>query len=372
MKIAHISDTHLGFSAYRKVDEETGMNQREIDIYRAFQRSVDAMISERVDLVLHSGDLFDTVRPSNRAISFAMEQFVRLTKAGAKVVVIAGNHSTPRMRETGSVFKIFEHLPGVRPVYQGIYETVDVGEVIIHAVPHADRDEMTRELDKVIPVEGRLNVLMLHAGIAGVDVHGGVEHNEQVLPSSYLKEDMDYIALGHYHDMKKVSDNAYYSGSTERLSFAEVGQRKGFILLDTDGMRVEERCMPVRPMFDLTQIDAKGKDANEVMAEARSLLEGVDLKGALVRLNVKRLTGAQYRSLDLRSLRQLANGCVHFELRFDMTTEDVSVQADDISITDLEGEFASYIDGRPVEGVPKERVARMGLEYLRRGLEGSG
>ena len=40
MKILHVSDTHLGYSAYRKVTED-GVNQREIDTYRAFEQFVD-------------------------------------------------------------------------------------------------------------------------------------------------------------------------------------------------------------------------------------------------------------------------------------------------------------------------------------------
>jgi exonuclease SbcD len=168
MKIAHISDSHLGFSAYRKVDEVTGINQREVDLYSAFVRCIDAIIESKVEVALHSGDLFDTVRPSNRAISFALEQLIRLTDAGVEVVLIAGNHSAPKLRETGSVFKIFEHLDKVHPVYQGRYEVVEIGDLAVHAVPHADRQVMMDQLDQVKLDRGRkFNVLMLHAGLIG-------------------------------------------------------------------------------------------------------------------------------------------------------------------------------------------------------------
>ncbi|MEM3059562.1 MAG: metallophosphoesterase [Methanomassiliicoccales archaeon] len=73
MKIAHISDTHLGYTAYSKVDEETSLNQREIDVFNAFRRVIDEILKIKPDLVLHSGDLFDSVRPTNRALSFAIE-----------------------------------------------------------------------------------------------------------------------------------------------------------------------------------------------------------------------------------------------------------------------------------------------------------
>ncbi|MFA5312063.1 MAG: exonuclease SbcCD subunit D [Methanomassiliicoccales archaeon] len=371
MRIAHISDTHLGFSAYRRVDEGSGLNQREVDLYNAFQRCVDMMIDEKVELVLHSGDLFDSVRPSNRAISFAMEQFVRLTDSDAKVVVIAGNHSTPKMRETGSVFKIFEHLKGVRPVYQGRYEKVDVDDIAVHAVPHSERETMMDELDGIELDPDRKNVLMVHTGVAGVEVKGGAEHNEQIIPDSYLRKDFDYIALGHYHERKEVRPNAHYSGSTERLSFAEAGQRKGYLSIAPDLMKARVRDVKTRPMIDLPSIDAKGMAPSELMPEITGRLGSQNLDGAIVRLNVRNVTGALYRSLDFNRIRQEASKAMHFEPRFDMTAEEVSVQSTDLSFTDLDREFAAFLERCPIEGASREAVAAKGLEYIRRGLEGS-
>ncbi len=124
LKIIHVADTHIGFAAYRKVCEDEGaykgLNQREVDVYRVFESFVDEVLKARPDAVLHAGDPFDTVRPTNRALSFALEQLLRISDAGIPVVMIAGNHSTPRLRETGSVFRLFEHLKGVHPVYKGV------------------------------------------------------------------------------------------------------------------------------------------------------------------------------------------------------------------------------------------------------------
>ena len=63
MRILHVADTHLGFSAYRKVEGISGLNQRELDLYRSFETCVDQALEHRPDLFLHAGDLFDNVRP---------------------------------------------------------------------------------------------------------------------------------------------------------------------------------------------------------------------------------------------------------------------------------------------------------------------
>ena len=62
----------------------------------------------------------------------------------------------------------------------------------------------------------------------------------------------DYIALGHLHHAQPVSDNAYYAGSLERLSFADTADRKGFVVVDLaldryDDNRLRLEAVEARP-----------------------------------------------------------------------------------------------------------------------------
>jgi exonuclease SbcD len=194
------------------------------------------------------------------------------------------------------------------------------------------------------------------------------EFNEQLLPTSCLREDMDYIALGHFHCYTRVTEDCYYAGSTERMTFGEAGQDKGYVLVDLERKATEFKKVKIRPMIDLPVIDAKGLDIAELTSQVRRRLESVDLGEAIVRLNVRNITGALYRSLDHITIRSLASDAAHFEPRFEMTTEDVSVQSHDVSLTALDQEFVSFLERYPVEGVPKDVVLEKGLDYLRRGL----
>ena len=244
MRIVHVSDTHLGFSAFSKVDEASGLNLREIDFYRAFEEFVDLALKARPDLVLHTGDLFDSVRPSNRALTLAVEQLLRFSEAEIPVVLIAGNHSTPKLRETGSVFRLFEHLKGIYPIYKGEYERLDIGEATVHALPHCEPETMIKELVKFAPTKKKYNLGMLHAGVSSLRMFRMGEFNESIVPSSMLRTDLDYFALGHYHNYCDVTKNAFYSGSTERLSFAEAGESKGFVLVDLRGHGASQGFAP--------------------------------------------------------------------------------------------------------------------------------
>lgn len=371
MRIAHVADTHLGFSAYGKVDDASGLNQREVDFYRAFEQCVDKIIGAKVDAVVHAGDLFDSVRPSNRAISFALDQFARISEAGIPVVVIAGNHSTPKLRETGSVFRILEHLDDLHPIYKGEYESIELGDLMVHAVPHSDGETLGREMTKIRPSTAHKNIGVLHIGVASIQDFRMGEFNEQVVPVSALNEELDYIALGHYHGHVDVTMNAAYSGSTERLSFSEAGDAKGFSIVDLERRKREFVPLPSRPMLDLESIDGMRMTAEELRAAISSAIEALELDDKIIRLIVKNVAPTAYKALNHNWLRSATSAAMHFETRFDLAQEGNSLQRASAHIDSLEKEFVSHIENRPIEGTDKEALKAKGLEYLRRGLEAS-
>ncbi len=370
MRIVHVADTHIGYSAYRKVDEN-GFNLREMDVYHAFEEFVDQVLDIKPDIVLHCGDLFDSVRPTNRALSFALDQVIRISDAGIPLVVIAGNHCTPRLRETGSVFRLFEHLENVFPVYKGACEEIQIGDLMVHAIPHSDGETFKQQLEKLSPAPTRFNLAMMHAGVVGFSVFKMNEFNEQLVPTSYLRPDFDYIALGHFHENCQVAKNAEYCGSTERFSFSEARDKKGFILLDLETKKKEFRRLKVREMLDLGPIDAFDLDGSSLKAEMERVLEKNELKDKIVRLKVTNLLPSIYRTIDFRHLREISSESVHFEPKFDIAQDRVSVQSGSLVLSSIEQEFVSFLERYPVERVNKDTVRTKGVDYIQRGMEES-
>ncbi|MGC8834842.1 MAG: metallophosphoesterase family protein, partial [Armatimonadota bacterium] len=91
MRILHFADVHLGYRAYSRVTEQ-GINQREADVFKAFESALEAMANLQPDLVLLAGDLFHVVRPSNLVIHHAFRRLQRFAeKVKCPVVMIAGN-----------------------------------------------------------------------------------------------------------------------------------------------------------------------------------------------------------------------------------------------------------------------------------------
>src|SRR5688572_29651751 len=111
MRLVHLSDLHLGYRQFQR-QTPAGINQREADVANAFKRAVDKVVALAPEIVLIAGDVFHNVRPTNPAILHAFSQFARLTQSlpNSNIVVIAGNHDTPRATETGCILRLFSPL----------------------------------------------------------------------------------------------------------------------------------------------------------------------------------------------------------------------------------------------------------------------
>ncbi|MFH0815693.1 MAG: exonuclease SbcCD subunit D [Methanobacteriota archaeon] len=364
MRFVHISDTHLGHTAYTKLDEN-GYNQREADVFDAFKQGVDKALALKVDAVLHTGDLFDSIRPSNRAMHFALEQILRLSEAEVPFVAIAGNHSSPRLRETGSVFRLFEHLKGVRVVYAGAYEQVDVGDVAVHCVPHcATQDAFAEEVRKVSPLPGKTNVAMLHCGVSGVERFAMGEFNENLLPSGQLWPEMEYIALGHFHDRTIVAANAAYAGSTERMSFNEAGKEKGVVEVSVPRMSMEFHGLKIREMVDFGKLDCAGLTNADIIRTVEGRLLSSKADGKIMRIRLTGIPRSQVDGLDQKRLRSAVSGALHFELRIETLEECAGAQGTQAAIGDLRNEFEAFVSGTPVERLDKAELLKLGRGYI--------
>ena len=379
MKFAHISDTHLGASAYRKMSE-SGYNQREEDIANAFRHSVDKILELEPDFVIHSGDLFDTARPTNRMIHFAIEQVLRLVEK-VPTIIISGNHDTPKQRFSGSVFKIFEVLPvpkeKLQVIYKNKYTPIELeasGEkVTVHAIPQCTEDKIFREqLKSVKKVDGQKNILTLHAGVTGMKEFAHHDFNELLIDSQYFEDNVfDYVALGHFHNHVNVGRNAWFAGSTERLSFNEAGTNKGFVIVTlSSDPQVELHSTPTREMIELPSISAAEKDSLELTEAIEKGLSSIDPKGKIVRVKIEKVPAHVLSTLDVKKFKEMMASAVHFEPIFEKVDERGSLEPVKTTIGGLNEEYNSFIENYPsMKKEEKNRLKALGQKYLNMVLE---
>ncbi|RLF42173.1 MAG: exonuclease SbcCD subunit D [Thermoplasmata archaeon] len=374
MRFLHIADTHLGFSAYRRINED-GVNQREIDIYNAFKQVIDYAIENPPDFILHAGDLFDSVRPNNRAISFTVDQLLRLSKKHIPFIVISGNHEHPRLRETGHIFSVLDHIEYIYPVYKNGYEKIklDIKDktVVIHAIPQTYSIEEFQDTIKNLDVENNAdyNIILLHGSIKGIGIFTMGEFNELIIPRDIFSIGFDYIALGHYHIYTKLSERAFYSGSTETFSFSEAESKKGFIegILEGKDFSFIFKPIETRTFIDLPSIDCRNLDIDSIMNILSKELGSISLEDAIVRITLENIPVHIYRNFDFQDVKEKTKKAFHFELKTSIVHDNIIEYRSQAKIDVLSNEFRRYISMQQIE--EREELLKLGLEYISR-IEG--
>jgi exonuclease SbcD len=284
MRIVHTSDWHAG-RLWKNVN-------RLPELGAVLDNFADFLVRERVDLLLMSGDVFDSAGPSAEAERMVFTFFRRIGSAGVQSVVIAGNHDHPaRLEAWGTLAE----LVGVRSL--GLPRRRDDGGLIeidsrdgeraqIAAVPFASigrlvsaidmtadasiaaqkyADGMQRILEHLAggfqPDAIRLIIAHTHlanAVLAGSErkVHVG---EEWAMTPQAIPDTAQYVGLGHIHRHQKVEAPAptFYAGSPLQLDFGEVGETKQFLLLEA-APRLPVRVEPVPYQGGLQLTDVSG------------------------------------------------------------------------------------------------------------------
>jgi len=207
---------------------------------------------------------------------------------------------------------------------------------------------------------------MLHAGVFGVSVFRQGVFNEEIIDYEELGDQFDYIALGHYHKAVHVGGNAYYSGSTERLSFTEAGEPKGFLELDLggDGL-VRFKKLRLREMLDLEPVVAGGLTQEEVMYQIKERIREAGVRDKIIRLKVKNIPFSVYNTIEFDEIKRLTSDAVHFEIKWDVVREDGGTYSSSISFRSIKDEFERYIQGYDLEDEAlKATLHDMGLRVL--------
>jgi DNA repair exonuclease SbcCD nuclease subunit len=377
MRLIHFSDSHLGFAESSKVDSSTGINSREQDVYSAFNGVISQSIKLRPDFVIHAGDLFHSPRPSNRAIVTGFLGVQQLSQAGIPTILVAGNHSVPRVAATGSIFQLLQALPHVQVACNARYEVFDLGEVAVHCIPHIPSEEALRDaMEKVEPVSGkRFNVLVMHGAIRGTGEDYSLgEFNEVGIYKGTLSRfgKFDYIALGHYHKHLRVDANAWYSGSTERFHLKEANYKKGFVEFNLAARKVNFHSISTREILALPTIPCKGKGSSEILScIERAFATSPPSRDKIVVIRLEQIDPTTW--IEVHSQRRIAErDCAAdaFEVRWERSLSESSTgKSRSATIGSLAMEFAAFIRTAKTEGLNRERLKRLGERLISDALE---
>jgi exonuclease SbcD len=379
VRLVHLSDLHLGFRQYQRLTPG-GINQREADVAASFRRAVDKVIELRPEVVLVAGDLFHNVRPTNPAILHAFAQFSRLRQElpEAIVVLVAGNHDTPRSSETGCILRLFAQL-GVEVVDDAARRlSFPDRDLSILAVP-----DVPGSRPALVPEPGvRHNVLLLHGEVEGVLPTSATSTDRASLEIS--KEELgaerwSYVALGHYHVYREVAPNAYYSGSLDYTSANPWGELieergaglagKGFIEHDlVTAVHRFHALQASRALVDLPPVSARGLTVADVDAAIRTAVEACPggIEDKIVRLILRDVPRHITRELNHKAIREYRRRALHFFIdprKPEVTrTHGHGAPGRRPTLADV---LREKLSARAIEAdIDREQLVALGLHYL--------
>ncbi|MFH1372666.1 MAG: exonuclease SbcCD subunit D [bacterium] len=368
MKICHLSDSHLGAGAGHTKRGKSGLTERQEDIVNSFTEAIDKIIAIRPDLCIHSGDLFDAVRPTNRIMAIAGEQLHRLAEIESiPTVIIAGNHDAPRQPHIGAAIDVFRQFDNLYVASGSSRQVFQVRQARILALPHCvTTDVLQNELERCQPdSDAAFNILTAHGIVAGMPRFAMAELGEQEIPLDIINR-FDYAALGHFHNYSRVAERACYAGSTERLSQAERAAAKGFAEVDMEPFRITFHEVRCRDMVDLPIIDATGYRGDQLASILQDKITQVDGSDKIVRLRVTGVTEETLKTMPVAVVNDLRHNSFDLNITFERTADDESaVSIGRTAIGRLDTGFIEFLNAVDLTGFDIERLKREAILYLR-------
>ena len=348
MKFLHTADIHLGAKNYGRMDAETGLNTRLLDTQRSFDFMVERALEEDIDLFLFCGDAYHTADPTPTQQKIFAQCLQPIADAGIPIVLIIGNHDHPVSHGKASSLDIFPYLDGEVHLYRrpklDVIETKS-GPLQLIAMPWPIRsliltkdehrkkapDELKAFIEQkyvefiqtatksIQAGEQNLSadvptVMAGHLTVQGAELAGSertslIARDPKFTVGQLAIPPIDYVALGHIHQPQDRNAGHHppvvYSGSIERVSFKERGERKGFRLVNITQDGSEKSTATAFVETPARQFIAVDVDAREAAAPTDAILQAIakhDTADAVVRVRY-RLDEEQVTQIDTQRIR---------------------------------------------------------------------
>ncbi|MBK1895457.1 metallophosphoesterase family protein [Chryseobacterium paridis] len=281
MKILHTADWHLG----KRLDRFSRLEEQ----VQVMDEIVQIADTQKVDMIIVAGDLFDNFNPSVDAVELFYKTLKRLSLNGRRpVIAISGNHDSPNLidapdplaRECGIIlighpkakvnpfelenFRISNSVEGLIELQINgfdfpirILHTPYANEIRLKEYLGENKEE---ELNKVLAENWKqladefcdsngVNILTAHLymnkrGTELLDEPDGEKPIKigaaDLIYSDIIPDQIQYTALGHLHGFQNIGTKekpAIYSSSPLCYSFSEAGQTKYINIIEAEPNR---------------------------------------------------------------------------------------------------------------------------------------
>ncbi len=309
IKLLFLADTHLGFDyPFRPRIQR---RRRGEDFFANYHRALEPARIQKVDAVIHGGDLLFRSRVSARLVDLAFAPLKEIADKGTEVYIVPGNHERSKIP-----FKILSLHPNIHIFDSPRTFLIEKSglRVALSGFPYC-RENVRAQFPKILQETGWReyqkncagHILCIHHCFEGAKV-GPVSYTfrykEDVIRLCDVPQEFTTVLAGHIHryqiltkDLigRSLTTPVFYPGSIERTSFAEMDEEKGYFMLklalnNNNSLAIQEWEfveLPARPMVKV-HISPRGMNEPKLTAYLKKSFCSLSSQ-SVVKLNIEGL-----------------------------------------------------------------------------------
>jgi DNA repair exonuclease SbcCD nuclease subunit len=296
MRFSHLADCHLG--SWRQPE------LRQLNL-KNFQEAIERSIKEKVELVIITGDLFDSAYPPVEILEETFFQLKTLKDAGIPCFYIAGSHDYSASGKT--FLSVLEKAGFCKNMHQPeekgeniLLNPIVYKNIALYGYPGKKSGMEVNEIKriKLQDAPGLFKILALHTSIKNAIGSLPIDSvDETLLPKA------DYYALGHLH-IDYEHDNFVYAGPTFPNNFQELEELElgSFYIIETEPFQMKRiKLGDKKPVSLELEIKNALTATDKILAE----LDKLDLKDKIVLLKLHgKLEQGKASSIDFRKIEE--------------------------------------------------------------------
>jgi len=298
MRILVTSDWHVGITSFGVLDD-CGRNSRLLDVANTIEKISTFAREQRVDMLVHCGDVFHTNRPTTAEQLIFLRFLQQMEEAEIRTRIIIGNHDYNSQLGKGNALKLFKELPfaHVRIFDQTTSEawpaTGDDKHLFIFYPFGGEEPDIT---SLVTRERSHRTFLICHSHLEGAVVGAEPFEIRDDKATKFSELPVDGVFAGHFHKPQLLGERplAFYPGSIQPVDFNERNDIKGVVLVDTEELTLHPAGFKTRRLVQY--------DFDKPHVLSRSLSEAKD---SIVKINIT-LTESEAHKFDENQIRDAA------------------------------------------------------------------
>ncbi len=313
--IVCVGDVHEGIGFGIRVDPDTGISERALDLHRNFAAAARWAVDNHAALFCVLGDLFDRahVAPTFREM-VRVDVIEPLLKAGIEVWLVAGNHDQPRSLNRATSLDDYRGYSNVKVFRRPsvMEKEIDGKRLSFIIMPYLHPDQVIevarRSLKREIPpvqafdvakeiwrewirkrtdeAKADWTILFGHFEVEGARYSSitatEISPGDTSFGRNLVPPEVDLAVFGHIHKHQVLWDKLVYTGAPERIDWGERLDEKGFVVLHPEDKSWEFVKLDAREML---RFEVNITPADEPTAKILAALPR-DVAGKMFRIDV--------------------------------------------------------------------------------------